>query len=496
MARRLEAKPGLEMNKNLRPSRECIREACENCREKKAKCNGAIPCQRCVSKRLGCRYEPRRARSKRSLQAEINALKDAQCHKDAVIAALSVPGQSMDVLQRLWAGEPLQSIYESVRYRERSFEPMGSAADESQVPLVSAEPPPNVSTDSSSSTPTQALSSPHPSLKHTENAMFENWGTSGHGEEMSCDTKLASVSFAGQNDSSLHSYQGFADWAYDETSMGDWSNFGAVSLDSHPNIPFGDLTTIPHFDASSQHFQNELSANDPDCSRKPSSSAQDNQTSFSNCSSIESMLWSGSGDVSSPSSDHSRTHPIPSPIVSPITISSTESRPASRDVVHKPLGKNPFRPPLRKQTPNGEVPLQPQADKQTMDKKTLFSRAPSVAEDGMQASREQSAYLSDSSQSRKRHRTASARSYRKQKEQIEFMQTVKIDVEIRNEELKKEHAQLWHEVIAAKNALMGHADCKHPTINAWVQAEAASFVRDGVNGHGHKAGAWPIGRHD
>ncbi|KAI8290148.1 Condensin complex subunit 1 [Colletotrichum sp. SAR11_57] len=444
-----------------------------------------------INRRLECRYEPRHIRSKRSLQAELDVLKAAQRQKDAVIAALSLPGQSMEVLQRLWTGEPIESIYETLGCREvlRSSEASNPASDVVQGSTAPDQPPTNAFSASSSSTPTQTWSSSQSAVEQTEIAMGQNTGTGHHGGEMDCDEHVASEYSNEQVGGSMLDYSGFMNL----TCNGAFNHFGVGAPNYDPNIPFGDSRHFQQCDANIHHFENVSFPNDPEYLRKSSSSTQNSQTSFSNGSSIESMLWPGSEDGFPPSSDPAHMRPGLSPIASPITISSTESRPASREAVCKSPAKNPFRSP-RKQRTNSEVPFRPRARKRSLNEEAPFSRSPSFTEDETQTSREQSVYPSDSSQSRKRHRTASARSYKKQKDQIEFMKAVKLDVEIRNEELKKEHAELWHQVLAIKNALMGHADCKHPTINAWLQAEAADFVRDGVNSHSRKAGTWPVGQ--
>ncbi|KAK1494301.1 hypothetical protein CCUS01_13716 [Colletotrichum cuscutae] len=233
---------------------------------------------------MECRYEPRRIRSKRSLQAELNTLKAAQRQKDGVIAALSVPDQSMEVLQRLWMGESIESIYETL------------GCDKNEGHTTMSQPATNVLSASSSSTPTQALSGPQPAMELTENV-------TAHREE---------------------------------------------------------------------------------------------------------------------------------------------------------------------ETPNHEALFQPRTRTPESNAEARFSRSPSITEDNTQTSREQSVYASDLSPTRKCHRTASASDYKKQMDQIEFMRAVKLDIEIRNQELKKERAELWHQMMAAKSALMGHADCNHPTINAYV----------------------------
>ncbi|KZL80115.1 c6 transcription factor, partial [Colletotrichum incanum] len=97
-----------------RKSRVCTREACEVCREKKAKCDGERPCSRCRSRGEQCEYQTRSHQTKRSMQAELEELKGAQRQRDAVLGALAAPDQTKDVLLCLWSGETFESIYEKL----------------------------------------------------------------------------------------------------------------------------------------------------------------------------------------------------------------------------------------------------------------------------------------------------------------------------------------------------------------------------------------------
>ncbi|KAJ0298895.1 hypothetical protein Brms1b_013272 [Colletotrichum noveboracense] len=84
---------------------------------------------------------------------------------------------------------------------------------------------------------------------------------------------------------------------------------------------------------------------------------------------------------------------------------------------------------------------------------------------------------------REKQRRASARNWQKKKQQTEDLQAAKNDAEATNE------------VMAAKNALMGHARCNHPAINSWLGSQAARYVLDRAGGdapEGSGAGAAPV----
>ncbi|KAM0268528.1 hypothetical protein ACHAQH_009967 [Verticillium albo-atrum] len=68
--------------------RICTREACDTCRDKKAKCSGGKPCTRCAQRNIDCIYESRNYRTKRSLRDEIATLKRRNREKDQVIEGL------------------------------------------------------------------------------------------------------------------------------------------------------------------------------------------------------------------------------------------------------------------------------------------------------------------------------------------------------------------------------------------------------------------------
>ncbi|RNJ54558.1 hypothetical protein D7B24_000338 [Verticillium nonalfalfae] len=68
--------------------RACTREACDTCRDKKAKCSGGRPCTRCAQRNIDCIYESRHYRTKRSLRDEIAVLRQKNLEKDKAIEEL------------------------------------------------------------------------------------------------------------------------------------------------------------------------------------------------------------------------------------------------------------------------------------------------------------------------------------------------------------------------------------------------------------------------
>ncbi|KAK0375101.1 fungal specific transcription factor [Colletotrichum limetticola] len=85
--------------------------ACTECRKKRAKCDGQIPCGRCkAQKDVECVYEVPVRQSKENLRTELENLRQRQKSSDQVIAALVRPDMWEDVLQRLRNGQSLESV--------------------------------------------------------------------------------------------------------------------------------------------------------------------------------------------------------------------------------------------------------------------------------------------------------------------------------------------------------------------------------------------------
>ncbi|KAI2627165.1 hypothetical protein GGS21DRAFT_256503 [Xylaria nigripes] len=85
--------------------------ACNECRKKRAKCDGKTPCGRCVSqKTVECVYEVPVRRSKENLRREIEGLRKQQRQSDNVLSALIQSEVCEDVLQRLQSGESIAAI--------------------------------------------------------------------------------------------------------------------------------------------------------------------------------------------------------------------------------------------------------------------------------------------------------------------------------------------------------------------------------------------------
>lgn len=76
------------------------------------------------------------------------------------------------------------------------------------------------------------------------------------------------------------------------------------------------------------------------------------------------------------------------------------------------------------------------------------------------------------SQSRERHRLASARNWHKQKQATVDLQATKMRVEAQHAALREEYNEVLNQVQQIKHALLGHAACNDPAIKMWLKHEA------------------------
>jgi hypothetical protein len=76
------------------------------------------------------------------------------------------------------------------------------------------------------------------------------------------------------------------------------------------------------------------------------------------------------------------------------------------------------------------------------------------------------------SQSRERHRLASARNWHKQKQATVDLQATKMRVEAQHAALRDEYNEVLGQVQQIKHALLGHAACNDPAIKMWLKREA------------------------
>ncbi|TVY75969.1 Nitrogen assimilation transcription factor nit-4 [Lachnellula suecica] len=85
--------------------------ACTECRKKRAKCDGQVPCGRCASQKgIDCVYEMPVRQSKENMRSEIEQLREQQRQSDRVIAALVSKDRSEDVLTQLRDGVTVETI--------------------------------------------------------------------------------------------------------------------------------------------------------------------------------------------------------------------------------------------------------------------------------------------------------------------------------------------------------------------------------------------------
>ncbi|KAH8754772.1 fungal-specific transcription factor [Diaporthe sp. PMI_573] len=87
------------------------RNACTECRKKRAKCDGQQPCSRCSAyEDVKCHYEIPVRQTKESLRSEIEHLRHQQVSSESVISPLSHNAQWQEVLRRLRSGHSVDAI--------------------------------------------------------------------------------------------------------------------------------------------------------------------------------------------------------------------------------------------------------------------------------------------------------------------------------------------------------------------------------------------------
>ncbi|KAF6806516.1 fungal specific transcription factor domain-containing protein [Colletotrichum sojae] len=513
-----EPAPGLATR---RKSRVCTREACESCREKKAKCNGASPCSRCASRGLECRYETRSYQTKRSLKAELEDLRDGQRRLDAVIAALATPDQSDRVLRKLWEGNSVSEIYETISgdtstsppsppppppppptVKEEVVEPEGTTRT-----LKWASADASVSASTSSSRPSMSTSpgpvaSVQPASGHMQEAFEFQPATTSNYYAQAGDVPLSGVPFGAC----------LNDLAATTTAMTAMTN--QFSQPGYSISPISPITTdafalspFQSFDASMMTGLN-LAAPGAEFQQQQQYPA-DNMgvatgwwacdgaatpaalPSFPSMSSTESLSWGGWQFPTPMGAEATGSLSVPSvtPSTSPTAPHcSAPHPPPPRDPVRDSVASSSISDALDNHSPSKRRKSDLYVAVVSTDEddddyhhpdclpRRSRSRAPPTKSRGGRGS------APSPPSPRERNRRASARSWQRQKRQLSELEGAKAEAEARNKELRRQHSRALAEVLAVKDALMGHAGCDHPGISGWLQNQANKFVMSGSGG--------------
>ncbi|KAF6808395.1 fungal specific transcription factor domain-containing protein [Colletotrichum plurivorum] len=457
-----------------RRSSVCTREACESCRDKKVKCDGSSPCSRCISRNLECKYEMRTYQTKRSLQVELQELRDGQHRRDAIIAALAVPARADDVLRKLWGGKPIAEIYDTLASRDASSSPTISGApsvtDDAAEP-ERVEPAWSISTESSS----------------PRNILSPAYGSSevpapGHAQSLLEDPGMRTGACYGQaetrpldNDPFRPSIDGAVAMNHLGQQGYDWDHFGSGPFAS-PALQSCDVSMMNCQEiAASYEYQQPLgqpySTDDLGamnwwaCSEGGPESSSFSSTSSAKCLPWMNWQFPAPMDTETPGS-HSIPFMTPSPHL------SVSCRPPSRGPVGNSIASTPASSssdgssPANKPTSEPDFPAAANDHDENDADRPLGTTSPLPR--------------GSSPLTRERQRKASARSWKRQKQQLSDLQAAKTEAETRNRELRRQHSEVLAEVLAVKDALMGHAGCDHPGISGWLHTQANNFVNDGA----------------
>ncbi|KAK5998374.1 Conidial development protein fluffy [Cladobotryum mycophilum] len=88
--------------------------ACISCREKRTKCDGKKPCDRCRRRDVECRYVGKPWQSKGCLRQETEELRRHLRQREMVLQALAFQPNPQDIVQRLRNGDSVEEICHSL----------------------------------------------------------------------------------------------------------------------------------------------------------------------------------------------------------------------------------------------------------------------------------------------------------------------------------------------------------------------------------------------
>ncbi|WQF85308.1 Putative zn(2)Cys(6) fungal-type DNA-binding domain-containing protein [Colletotrichum destructivum] len=477
-----------------RKSRVCTREACEACRVKKAKCDGGKPCSRCRFRNEQCEYLARPHQTKRSLQAELERMKDAQHRRDTILGALTEPGQSQEVLRRLCGGETFETIYESLDNHDLA------SPTPTQTPDAQNQPR-SVKAEEASWTPNQTPLCSPPILDYSYS----------HGSEAS------------------HVRSAISQHAVPAESMGDGGSDGGSS--PHFNVFMPNNMVLPDhmneygaMDNNSSNTAMMPYGGFMDCSAwifNPNTSYTDQPytTTAADGNVMNLYPWQSgiptptlptTDDGVPPVTDHGGwpfppfvVPQIPSPgqasFLQPLTPSSPKnhsllaSPASSREQTHSSQGSSvasvgesryptppPPPPPPKRRKYDTQANNKPASSAIPVTAAVASARTDCKTVESAPADEKKAQVQFPEGQTpphdRERHRRASARNWQKQKQQSAELEAAMRVAEDRNRMLHREFAEIASQVMDAKNALIAHAQCNHPAINSWLRCHATDYV--------------------
>ncbi|KAK2052535.1 hypothetical protein LY76DRAFT_670621 [Colletotrichum caudatum] len=398
-------------------------------------------------------------------------MREAQCQRDAVLEAITVPGQANDVLHQLRNGETLNTIYKQLKAHGSKSPATRQLPDSSnQIQSIKEEPSltatqnrlrspqipeySNTASFESSETSSEYISienqgstsnckkyEPEDQMSYIQPSTFSNSTlTNGIYEDNSINyaPTMPSGMFMEQNTPLTlpNAYYPNPTYFTDDTGNISWWNLGV----SDPVLP--DYSVTPSTNSDTWPYPHFTEPQHP-------RQAQDS---------------------------HPQTTSAPSPV-------SNKSSPISSSTYQEKLGQSV--------APSTSAVSEHQCPTPSLTKKRKFpakdqvcSTAPgpgsgSKSNDSHRqekAAKSKPSALEPSSCDRERHRRASARNWRKQKQQMADLEAAMKHVESRNRELHREYTEVLGQVMDLKNALMDHAKCNNPEINSWLRSQATKYV--------------------
>ncbi|EFQ30359.1 uncharacterized protein GLRG_05503 [Colletotrichum graminicola M1.001] len=396
----------------------------------------------------------------------------AQRERDAALEALAAPGQAHDVLRRLQSGEKLDSIYDH-------FEMYGSASPTTSQLSDTSNQLQNIN-EEASLTPTQMTIDSPRTLSHTNSAVPEG-----------PETSHIHSAVKGQ-DSVSNCAEDEPDRLVPHLQTPTLSNATLTNgIDAHP-----DADRMPEVPLGMFMEQNTpMIFPNPYCPDRAYPT-----------DSIGNIFWWHS-DISDPMQPNYGAPPSTDPYVGPyqqftapyipsqgqdsypqpistlppvpdksppISRSSSQERPhysAASSTTTTTIGESryPTPPPTKKR----KLPTRDNVSSTTSGTGSR-SRSNTFVPEEKTANKKPS-NQQHSSRERERHRRASARNWQRQKQQTAELEAVMKFAESRNRELHREYAEVLRQVVDVKNALMDHAKCNNPGINSWLHSQATNI---------------------
>lgn len=444
-----------------RKPRVCTREACETCREKKSKCDGEQPCSRCEARGIECHYQVRNHRSKRSLRNELNALKEKQRLQETLLSALQDPQRRDAALRLLETDDPMAGV--DALFPQKDHDP------DAQQQLLQQQADFD---DAGRST----TGSPSPSPRTTNIQQFAASPLRSNSVVSSIAARSDSFPMPGMGDA-------YADHHMNPFSMNANSPIYGQFTTPFPGAPkngmpfsgpgapgnvFAPSWLDPSLNADNAQAQQQIPPYNQPMTDWDGGMDESFRNSIGGGGGNPGIMMAQGGPHQLPQTSSNLSHigqwDIPAGTIIPSNGTTSRRLSGSHDSASSVPSAN-------------SVPSLASSGTSSLVTRASFAPPPPPA---AATTRKQRASVSSAtsthsqprSQSRERHRLASARNWHKQKQATVDLQATKMRVEAQHAALRDEYNEVLGQVQQIKHALLGHAACNDPAIKMWLKREA------------------------